>query len=291
MHGRRGSHASAAWLPAQRKALFRQLTLVRFEPALEQSHQIATGQTMPRKPAHPLEQLAKLTICREMHAVAIRGQGFESTWFRRLGRPQCAQRGRWFACTRLDECFLQRGQRLARRRLRWHLLGSTVLGSTLDVESKPRLCWHPSGYREARQATHQIAHIGPGKARREQLLHLPRTAMRTQLEQLRGVLRSQVLPQRRSVQCAARHQRENLRMIAAHPRRRDVPTRRRLTQPEFLHAIFEQRRKPEIEKQLPLVQLRQVRQKLSRDLVAPPDDARKPRQKLVAARTRPVAQT
>ena len=97
--------------------------------------------------------------------------------------------------------------------------------------------------------------------------------------------------QRGSVQRAARHQGEHLRVIAAHPRRRDVSTRRRLTQPEFLHAILEQRRKPEIEKQLPLVQLRQVRQKLSRDLVTPPDDARKPRQKLVAARTRPVAQT
>ena len=76
---RRGCDApAAARLPAYREALFRQLALVRFEPALEQSHQLATGQPVPREPAHPLEQLAKLTICREMYAVAIRGQRFES---------------------------------------------------------------------------------------------------------------------------------------------------------------------------------------------------------------------
>src|SRR6478735_8230502 len=234
---------------------------------------------MPRQPAHPLQQLAKLTICREMHAVAIRGQGLQSAWFRRIGRPQCAQRGRRFARPRLDECFLLRGRRLARRRLRWRRLRST-----LDVESQPRLRRHPSGYREARQATHQIAHIGPGKARREQLLHLSRTAMRTQLEQLPSVLRSQVLPQqtqRRSMQRAARNQGKYLRMIATHPRRRDVSTRRRLTQSELLHAKLEQRRKPEIEKDLSLIELRQVGQKLSRDLVTPPNDARNPRQELV----------
>jgi len=70
-------------------------------------------------------------------------------------------------------------------------------------------------------------------------------------------------------------------MIAAHPRRRDVPPRRRLAQPELLHAILEQRRKSEIEKELSLIEFRQVRQKLSRDLVTPPDDARKPRQEFV----------
>jgi hypothetical protein len=70
-------------------------------------------------------------------------------------------------------------------------------------------------------------------------------------------------------------------MIATHPRGRDVPTRRRLAQPEFHQAVFEERRKSKIEKQLSLVQLRQVRQKLGRDLLPPPNDTRKPRQEFV----------
>ena len=70
-------------------------------------------------------------------------------------------------------------------------------------------------------------------------------------------------------------------MIATHPRRCDVTARRRLTQSERLHTILEQRRKPEVEKALPLIQLRQVRQKLSRDLVTPTHDAREPGQKFV----------
>src|SRR5436190_18165977 len=65
-------------------------------------------------------------------------------------------------------------------------------------------------------------------------------------------------------------------MPATHPRRCDMPTRRRLTQPQRLHAILEQGRKPAIEKDLPLIELRQVRQKLRRDLIAPRHDARKP---------------
>lgn len=70
------------------------------------------------------------------------------------------------------------------------------------------------------------------------------------------------------------HQRKHLRMTATHPRRRDVPPRSRLTQSELHRAVLEQRRKPEIEKQLPLIQLRQVCEKLGRDLVAPTHDAR-----------------
>ena len=70
-------------------------------------------------------------------------------------------------------------------------------------------------------------------------------------------------------------------MIATHPRRRDVTTRRRLTQPECLHAILEQRRKSEIEKDLSLIELRQVRQKLSGDLVTPAHDVGEPGQKFV----------
>ena len=159
---------------------------------------------------------------------------------------------------------------LTRRLTRRHLVRAT-----LNVESQSPLRW---------QATHQITHVRPRKARREQLLHLPRTPPPAQLEQLPRVLRGQVLPQqtqRRSVQRATRHQAEHLRMTATHPRRRDMSTRRRLTQPERLHAILEQRRKPEIEKDLPFIQLRQVRQELSRDLISPADDARKPRQKFV----------
>src|SRR5687767_13505791 len=85
--------------------------------------------------------------------------------------------------------------------------------------------------------------------------------------------------QRRSVQRSARHQREHLRITATHPRRRDMSTGRRLTQPERFDAILEQRRKAEIEKELPLIELRQIGEKLSRDLVPPPHDACKPRQK------------
>src|SRR6187551_2717704 len=190
-----------------------------------------------------------------MHTIAIRGERFESPWFRRCGRGQRLARSRFGGY-----CLLYLDRRIAQRGLRWHLLRRTP-----DVESEAQ---------RRRQATHQIANIGPRKARRKQLLDLPRTSLLTQLEQLRGVLRGQVLPQqtqRRSVQRAARHHRENLRMIAAHPRRRDMPTRGRLTQPERHHAILEQRREPEIEENLSLVQLRQVRQKLSRDLVTPPD--------------------
>jgi len=83
------------------------------------------------------------------------------------------------------------------------------------------------------------------------------------------------------MQCAARHHLEHLRMIATHSRRRDVTTRRGLTQPKRLHAILEQRRKPEIEKQLPLIELGQVSEKLSRDLITPPHNSRKPRQERV----------
>src|SRR5207244_1848996 len=121
--------------------------------------------------------------------------------------------------------------------------------NTPYIESEPRL---------RRQATHQVTHIGPRKARREQLLDPPCTLLFTQLEQLRGILQGQVLlhqTQRRSMQRAARHHGEHLWMIAAHPRRRDVSTRRRLTQAERHDAILEQRCKPEVEKQLPLVQL------------------------------------
>ena len=45
--------------------------------------------------------------------------------------------------------------------------------------------------------------------------------------------------------------------------------------------LREQRRKPEIEKDLPLIQLSQIRQKLRRDLITPRNDARKPRQQFV----------
>jgi len=50
--------------------------------------------------------------------------------------------------------------------------------------------------------------------------------------------------QRRSVQRAARHPGEHLRMIAAHPCRSDVSTRGRLTQPEPLHRRRPQARHP-----------------------------------------------
>src|SRR6478736_137016 len=70
------------------KSLLLQLTLVRFEPVLEQRHQIAAGQPMPRKPPHPIEQRTKLTVCREMHAIAICRQRFESSWLRPF-RPRC----------------------------------------------------------------------------------------------------------------------------------------------------------------------------------------------------------
>jgi len=83
------------------------------------------------------------------------------------------------------------------------------------------------------------------------------------------------------VQRAARDHAEHLRMIATHPRCRDVATRGRLTQPERLHAIFEQRGKPEVEEELSLIELRQVSEKLSRDLIAPTHDARKPRQEFI----------
>jgi len=62
--------------------------------------------------------------------------------------------------------------------------------------------------------------------------------------------------QGRSVQRAPCYHLERLRMIATHARRRDVTTRRGLTQPKRLHAILEQGRKSEIEKQLPLIELR-----------------------------------
>jgi len=150
-----------------------------------------------------------------------------------------------------------------------------LLRPTPNLESGPDL---------ARQATHQITHIRLRKARREQLLHLPCTPALAQLKKLPRVLRGQMLPQptqRRSVQRAARHHLEHLRMIATNARCRDVTTRRRLTQPKRLHAILEQRGKSEIEKQLPLIELGQIGEKLSRDLIAPPHDARKPRQELV----------
>jgi hypothetical protein len=70
-------------------------------------------------------------------------------------------------------------------------------------------------------------------------------------------------------------------MIATHPRRRDVPPRRRLTQAQLLHAILEQRREPEIQKQPSLIELCQVSEKLRRDLVTPSDDARKPSQEFL----------
>ena len=77
--GLRGCHASrAARGSAHCEAFFRQLALIRFEPAPEQSHQVAIGQSMRREPADALQQLAKLTIYREMHSVSIRGQRFES---------------------------------------------------------------------------------------------------------------------------------------------------------------------------------------------------------------------
>lgn len=85
------------------------------------------------------EQFAELTISREMHAIAICGQGFESARFRRL--CPC---DRWFTRVRSDECILRRGRRLVRV-FRWHLLRRTP-----DVESGARL---------RRQATHQVAHI------------------------------------------------------------------------------------------------------------------------------------
>src|SRR6188768_3955736 len=186
-----------------------------------------------------------------------------------IAQEYCARHRCWTATPWLEH-LLPNGRRLARR-----CLCRLLLGTTLNAGSQPRL---------RRQATHQIAHVRSRKARGEQLLNLAHTPMLAQLEQLRGILQGQMLAQqtqRRSVQRAARHPSEQLRMIAAHPRRRDVPTRRRLTQPEPLHAILEQRRKPETEKQLPLVQLRQVRQKLRRDLIASPHDARQLRQEFV----------
>jgi len=54
-----------ARLASHREALLLELALVRFEPAFQQGHQVATGQPMPRKPAHPLQQFAKFTICRK----------------------------------------------------------------------------------------------------------------------------------------------------------------------------------------------------------------------------------
>jgi hypothetical protein len=68
----------AVRLPAHCEAFLRQLALIRFEPPPEQSHQVAIRQSMRREPTDALQQLAKLTIYREMHAVSIRTQGFES---------------------------------------------------------------------------------------------------------------------------------------------------------------------------------------------------------------------
>ena len=87
--------------------------------------------------------------------------------------------------------------------------------------------------------------------------------------------------QRRSVQLATRHHSKRLRVLAAHPRRRNVPPRRRYAQPERHYAILKQRRKSELEKKLSLVELRDVGDKLSRDLIPPLHDLRQPHQELV----------
>src|SRR6185369_13362448 len=148
----RGCRASAAArLPAQRETLLRKFALVSFETALEQGHQIATRQPVPRKPAHALEQLAKLAIGRKMHAIAIRRERFESPWFRQRWR------GQRFARSRFGHvCPLQLERRLRGRDLCWHLLRRAP-----NVETGGRL---------RRQATHQLTNIGSRKARREQLL-------------------------------------------------------------------------------------------------------------------------
>jgi len=119
---------------------------------------------MPRQVAHALEQFAKLTIRREMYAVAIRGQRLWSALPRRVRRVRRVQRVRrgWFARAgvrraRLDEHLLPKGCRLARRRL-----CRSLFGTTLSVESRPRL---------RRQATHQVAHIRPRKAVGEHEAH------------------------------------------------------------------------------------------------------------------------
>ena len=59
-------------LPAHCEAFLRQLALVSFEPTSEQSHQVAIRQSMRREATDALQQLAKLTVYREMHAVPIR---------------------------------------------------------------------------------------------------------------------------------------------------------------------------------------------------------------------------
>ena len=162
--------------------------------------------------AHLFEQLTsrfgtpggvKLSICREVDAEALSGQRFHHPWTMGLIRRS---RDRW----RRGKVNGNGGSR-APCGARWN---------TPDIGC---------GFGPRRQAPHQITHIRFRKARREQQLDLLVTLAATSREQLRRVLRAQVLvqlDQHRKLQLASRDASERLRIFPTNPRRRNAPTRR-----------------------------------------------------------------
>ncbi|MES1175461.1 MAG: hypothetical protein ABUL62_14160 [Myxococcales bacterium] len=85
------------------------------------------------------------------------------------------------------------------------------------------------------------------------------------------------------MQISTRDQRKRLRVAPTNASRRDMPTRRRLAQPERLDTVREQRGVAEIEKQLALIELGQIRKELGRDLIPLAHDVREPRQELIVS--------
>jgi len=134
-----------------------------------------------------------------------------------------------------------------------------------------------------RQTANLVANIRSRKPRGKQLFNLSSSLTLTHFEQLSRILLVQVRrqrTQRTQMQIPSSHTLERIWKSPTHPRRRHSSAGRALAHTQSFDAVRKQRRKPELQMQMTLIELHQVRQHLRRQRIALLHELRQPRNEL-----------